>query len=215
MLTRRALEFALLLVLAPAALAWAYWARVLPTRTLFPALWLLALIALALLLADRTFDRRQFWNAAAVRPALPRILARFALAALGLTAVLAAVEPQRLLQLPRTNPGLWAVIMLGYPIASVYAQELAFRALFVHRYAPIFRSERAAVWASAIVFGLAHIVMLNPWAVAFTIPGGWLFADTYRRSRSLAAVCVEHALYGCFIFTIGWGYYFYAGSSQR
>ncbi len=42
--------------------------------------------------------------------------------------------------------------------------------------------------------------------------GGWLFADTYRQSRSLWLVCLEHALYGDLIFTIGLGTFFYHGA---
>lgn len=210
----RAIECAALFAFAPAALAACYRMAWLPTRTLFPALWLLALIAAALLLTDPTFPRSTLWNWAGLRGQWARILGRFALAAAALTALLALLEPARLLELPRHRTGLWLVIMFGYPVASVYAQELAFRTLFFHRYRVLFTSPRALAWASTLLFAAAHIVMQNPWAVAFSVPGGWLFADTFRRTNSTAAACVEHTLYGCFIFTIGWGAYFYAGSAR-
>jgi len=47
--------------------------------------------------------------------------------------------------------------------------------------------------------------------VALTLPSGWLFADTYRRSESLLAASIEHALYGGFLFTVGLGRHFYNG----
>lgn len=56
------------------------------------------------------------------------------------------------------------------------------------------------------------MVLQNWLAVAMTMAGGGLFAWRYDRSRSLAAVWVEHALWGCLIFTIGLGRYFYLGA---
>jgi membrane protease YdiL (CAAX protease family) len=64
---------------------------------------------------------------------------------------------------------------------------------------------------SAIAFSFAHIVFRNPWAILFTFVGGLMFASTYLKTRSNLAASVEHALYGCFVFTIGIGQYFYAG----
>jgi membrane protease YdiL (CAAX protease family) len=113
--------------------------------------------------------------------------------------------------------------MVLYPIFSVYPQEIAFRGMVHHRYRVVFvrflgtlgpgAVRIALVLMSAVVFSWAHVVMLNPWAIGFCLIGGLLFADTYERSRSLAAVSIEHALYGCWMFTAGWGYYFYAGGA--
>ncbi len=63
--------------------------------------------------------------------------------------------------------------------------------------------------ANALAFGYMHAVFRNPLAVVLALAGGALFAHTYDRTRSLCAVCFEHALYGCFIYTIGLGRYFY------
>ncbi len=35
-----------------------------------------------------------------------------------------------------------------------------------------------------------------------------MFAARYQQSRSLAASSFEHALYGCFLFTVGLGQFF-------
>jgi hypothetical protein len=48
-------------------------------------------------------------------------------------------------------------------------------------------------------------------AVVFSMIGGYFFATTYTRHKSLAAAFIEHSLYGCYLFTIGLGYYFYHG----
>jgi hypothetical protein len=45
-----------------------------------------------------------------------------------------------------------------------------------------------------------------------TLIGGWFFAETYARTRSMRLVWLEHALYGCLVFTIGLGDYFYHGN---
>lgn len=178
----------------------------------FPAIWLLAAICLVVLLRDRTFERRRLWNARGVFTGLRLIVLALAVAAPVLGAGLLAYEPDRLFSLPRNNPGLWAAIMVFYPVLSVYPQELAFRAYFFHRYAPLFGARPAMILASAVAFGYAHIILHNWVSVAFTTVGGMLFAFTYWRTRSLLAVCIEHALYGCYIFTVGWGWYFYGGS---
>ena len=69
------------------------------------------------------------------------------------------------------------------------------------------------VAASALVFGYAHIVLLNGVAVAMTVPGGALLAWAYARHRRLHLVCLEHALYGCLIFTVGLGRFFFSGAA--
>jgi hypothetical protein len=40
-----------------------------------------------------------------------------------------------------------------------------------------------------------------------------MFAGDYARRRSLGLACLEHGLYGCLIFTIGLGRYFYTGAA--
>ncbi len=198
-----------LFIAVPTALSF-----VLPARLLFPAIWLLAIISYVLLRRDPTFDRRQLWNAAPAWRALPGMLARFVAFAALLTGALWHFEPERLFIIPRTKPVLWAIIMVGYPILSVYAQEVAFRALFVHRYASVFRSDVAMVLACAAAFGYAHIIMHNTVAIAFCAIGGVLFTRTYLQTRSLLAVSIEHAIYGCWLFTVGWGWYFFAGAQR-
>jgi membrane protease YdiL (CAAX protease family) len=203
----RAVECLLVFVLAPGVLAWS--TRV---HVVLPAIWTLAGVCLILLWRDRTFDRRRLWNADAVGPALGAILTRFGIAAPLLVAALLVIEPARLLSLPREKPGLWVIIMVAYPVLSVYPQEVAFRAFFFHRYAGIFGEKWAMVAASSLAFGYAHVILHNWLAVGLSIAGGMLFGLTYWRTRSLPACCLEHALYGCFLFTIGWGEYLYGGS---
>lgn len=207
---RRA-EFALLFVAAPAMIA--IFRRDLGTA-LIPILLLFAALALTLLLTDRTFDRRTLWNAHTVRRVLPWIVGAFAAGAAMLTLGVLLFLPERLLAFPRNSPEMWMIVMLLYPLLSVYPQELIYRAFFFHRYAALFPSSVATVSASALAFGWMHIVFQNAVAVGLSALGGALFAWTYHRTRSVVAASVEHALYGCFVFTVGLGWFFYGGATH-
>jgi membrane protease YdiL (CAAX protease family) len=205
--TRRHIELVVLLGVGPALLA------------LGPR-WLVSLAILGggvagavALLLDRTFPRRQLWNAAAARPELARVLARTALVCLGILAVTALATPERLLAFPRQRPAVWAIVMVLYPI-SAFAQEIVYRPFFFHRYGALFRSPRARVLASAALFGWGHVSVNNVLAVVLTAAVGVLFASTYERTRSTLLVSLEHALYGDFVFTVGLGPLFYNATAR-
>ena len=104
------------------------------------------------------------------------------------------------------------MVMVFYPVFSVYPQELIFRAFLFHRYRPLFGSTRNLVIVSAVAFGLAHLFFANLLAPLLSAVGGWIFARTYARSDSTLQATIEHALFGCFLFTVGLGWYFYGGS---
>lgn len=176
-----------------------------------PPLVLAAGAALVYLRRQPGFDRRDLLRAGALRPALPGILLLWVPVTLVTTAAVAAVAPERLFDMPRQDTALWAAVIVGYPLLSVYPQEVLFRAFLLHRYAEVFRTGRVAAAASAVAFGFAHLLFGNVLAVVATLAGGWLFARRYQRTRSLAAVCAEHALYGITIFTVGLGDLFYHG----
>jgi len=120
--------------------------------------------------------------------------------------------PSKFLDLPRHHPTLWLAIMLLYPLLSVWPQEVIFRRFFFARYEKIFGTA-GLVPASALAFGFAHIIFLNWVAVVMTLGGGAIFASDYAKYRRLGLACLEHSLYGCLIFTIGLGRYFYTGAA--
>jgi membrane protease YdiL (CAAX protease family) len=66
--------------------------------------------------------------------------------------------------------------------------------------------------ASAAAFAFLHIIFRNSLAVALTFAGGLLFSARYAETSSLATSSFEHALYGCWLFTLGLGQYFYHGT---
>ncbi|UWP79366.1 CPBP family intramembrane glutamic endopeptidase [Dactylosporangium fulvum] len=177
-----------------------------------PALLVLTVVVAFYFRRARTFDRRDLWRASALLPALPSILRLFAAAAVVAVAGVFLFDRAHLFDLPLHNPGLWALITVAYPVVSVYPQELLFRAFLLHRYGPLFGTERVAACWSAVAFGFAHILFGNVLAVVLTLAGGWLFARRFQQTRSLLTACVEHALYGLLIFTVGLGRYFYHGT---
>lgn len=184
-----------------------------PPLLLMLVLW--ALVCITWLMRDRTFvlsqlgTRSQFWRG------VRRSMWAFVPLGFGLLAALWLVSPEQLFALPRGRPGLWALIMVGYPVVSVYPQEVIFRAFVFHRYRRLLRTRWAMVFASSAAFGYAHVMFKQPEiAVSLTAAGGLIFGLTYARTRSLAVVALEHSLYGCLLFTIGMGEFFYLGPAR-
>ena len=141
-----------------------------------------------------------------------RILVTYAVVVPCLIGLLWAIKPEVLFALPIKHTQLWLLIMVAYPFISVLPQELVYRVFFFERYRLLFGQGIAMVTASAAAFGFGHIVFHNWLAVLLTLPGGWLFGTTYRRTGSLRLAAIEHALYGCAVFTIGYGSFFYEGT---
>jgi membrane protease YdiL (CAAX protease family) len=177
-----------------------------------PALWCLAAYGLYRLLSDASFDRRLLWNPAALPAAAPQIFAIFAGCALVISAGVYFLLPPMLFNFVRRDPLFWAVVMLLYPVLSVYPQGIVYRVFFFQRYRALFPEPAALIFASALAFSFAHIIFRNPLAVVFTLIGGLLFAWRYAETGSLVTSSFEHALYGCWMFTIGLGEYFYKGA---
>jgi hypothetical protein len=177
-----------------------------------PVLWVVAGYAWWQLWRDPGFDRARLWNAAPLPGQLPSILKIFAVAALVIWLAVHRFAPSLEWSFIRRQPGFWAAVMLAYPVLSVYPQGVLYRAFFFERYAPLFPGRWTMIVASAAAFAFLHIIFRNPLAPALTFAGGLLFAYRYAETGSLATSCVEHALYGCWLFTVGLGGYFYHGT---
>ena len=177
-----------------------------------PALWLLAAYGLYRLLHDPNFDRGKLWNPAALPASAAHIVIAFALVALLVASGVHFLAPQRLFNFVRRAPAVWAIVMCLYPVLSVYQQGIVYRAFFFERYRSLFPNSVALIVASAVAFSFAHIIFRNPIAVSFTLVGGLLFAWRYAATGSLFTSAFEHALYGCGVFTVGLGRWFYHGA---
>ena len=177
-----------------------------------PTLLVAAGVAFAAMRRAGTMRRGELWRVSGVsRRDWAAMLARFGAGASLLAALLAALKPEALLSFPRAAPRFWLFVCAAYPALSVIPQGILYRALWEKRYAKAF-PPRASLVIGAALFAWAHVVFRNVPACAFTFVGGLFFLSSYRRTGSLLFSAVEHALYGDFIFTIGWGTFFYEGT---
>ena len=164
-----------------------------------PALWLLATYSLYRLLRDAAFERKLLWNENAFWGSAPQIVIVFVIAAALVGAAVYFLAPQMLFTFVRRSPAFWALVMLLYPVLSVYPQGIIYRAFFFQRYRALFPNDVLLIVMSAIAFSFAHIIFRNPIAVIFTLVGGLLFAWRYAETGLLFASSFEHALYGCWM----------------
>jgi uncharacterized protein len=188
-------------------LLWATADRVL----MLTALWGGGFICLLYLL--KNYKWREVWAGAGLDNRLRKtIIMRFAIltaVSVGLTILMV---PERFFAFPMDRTQMWALVMLLYPVLSALPQEIIYRAFFFRRYAGIIQAPDIMVTLSAIAFGLSHLMMNNWVAPLFCIFGGMIFGLHYTKHRSLKWAAIEHAAYGCMIFTVGLGYYFYIGN---
>jgi hypothetical protein len=201
------LECLLLFVVLPLAY------RFSPVRVpALPLLWLVCSYAAWQLLRDPGFDRTRLWNLQPLADHAGVILSVFAVAAVAIWLGVRWLAPQLEWNLVRARPALWAVVMVLYPVLSVYPQSLLYRAFFFERYAALFPDRWVLITLSAAAFAFLHIIFRNPLAVSLTFAGGLLFSARYAQTGSLATSSFEHALYGCWLFTVGLGRFFYHGA---
>ena len=182
------------------------------SHLIIPLLLLFAVGCGTLLWADRAFSASNAWGPLPTGEPLRRVVHRLAIGGGLLTLGMAVWSPELLGAFVRERPVIWALLMIVYPLLSVYPQELIFRAFLFHRYAPLLPSATAKIMASAGAFGWAHVVFGNWTAPLLSAAGGLLFALTYARTGSLRLAAVEHALWGGLIFSVGLGRYFYSGA---
>lgn len=201
-------EFVAIFVAAPAGFALFQ-----PRGLLIVGMWVLAAGALLLLLTDRSYDRRELVRVRGVKRELRRIGWMFVPLGFGMAVLMNKLMPEAFCYFPRERPVLWAAIMGLYPIFSVLPQSVIWRSFFLHRYRPLVGAGWPAVVAAAMMFGYAHVLFLNPVAPALTFAGGLLFTHTHLRTRSLPIAAIEHAMYGCLAFTLGYGQFLYTGNT--
>lgn len=201
-----AVESLILFVAIPLAYRFSPW----PVPAL-PCLWIAALYCYWQLRRDPSFPLARLWNPSPLTHQLPFIAGSFLIAATAIWLAVRSFAPGLLFDLVKAHPRLWALIMVFYPVLSVYPQSIIYRSFLMHRYAASFPSRFALILASAVAFSFMHIIFRNPLAIALTFLGGLLFAWRYEVTASLFTSSFEHALYGCWLFTIGLGDYFYHG----
>ena len=206
-----AAEFLLLFFVLPALFA--YTRHRVPPLT---GLWILTAYCLFVMSRDPRFAAASLWDASAIRLYAARILTLFAgVAVIGIFLVRKFAPRELFFGFPRSQPRQWGLLMVLYPLLSVYPQGIVYRAFIFERYRDLFRSDWEIVAASALAFTFAHIVYRNRLALGLSLLGGLLFAARYLQTGSLLVSSFEHALYGCALFTLGIGQWFHHASVRH
>ncbi|WP_369995521.1 CPBP family intramembrane glutamic endopeptidase [Winogradskyella sp.] len=115
------------------------------------------------------------------------------------------VDIENLFIVVKNKPLFWALMLFIYAFFSVYPQELIYRTFFFQRYESLFRNDALFILVNAAMFSLAHIFLKNILVMVLTFIGGILFALTFKKTKSTLLVSIEHAIYGCWLFTVGMG----------
>jgi membrane protease YdiL (CAAX protease family) len=205
-------EFFVLFLLAPILVRQAVHGERVP---LFLALLPVLVVALAMLAADPTFLLRKELSRGVRARTFLSILGLFLAGGGLLTAWVLSAHPDWFLEFPLNRPETYQRIMIGYPIASVAAQELVYRTFYFHRYGPLFGSRRGlAILLNGVLFGFGHIVIGTWFSIIATGAAGTVLALRYAATRSYWAVFLEHTIWGWLIFTIGIGRFFFTGVSN-
>lgn len=143
---------------------------------------------------------------------MKEIIPRWLLCCAAMLIFIHLYDPEKMFNLAHRKPEFILILFIAYPLLSALPQELIFCSFFFHRYESFFKSDRAKIIASAIVFAYAHVLYINWVAPLLSLIAGLIFAQTYAKTKSLALVTVEHALYGNALFLIGLGWYFWGGA---
>ncbi|MFC2109178.1 type II CAAX prenyl endopeptidase Rce1 family protein [Bacteroidota bacterium] len=116
-----------------------------------------------------------------------------------------ATTPEKLFYVVLQKPKLWLAILVVYSLLSVLPQEIIYRSFFFHRYSNLFPNKILFLFINAIVFSMGHLFFHDLLVTMLTFVGGFLFAFTFYKSKSLVLVTIEHIIYGCWLFTVGMG----------
>jgi membrane protease YdiL (CAAX protease family) len=103
------------------------------------------------------------------------------------------------------KPIKWLILLFVYTVFSVYPQELIYRTFYFQRYRDLFQNKKLLIFINAFVFSLAHLFFRKTLVLLITFIGGLLFALTFHKTKSTLLVSIEHAIYGCWLFTVGMG----------
>lgn len=117
-----AIEFLLLFFVGPTAFV--YTRHRIPA---IPALWAVLAYCLFVLLRDPSFYRGRLWDTVGFLRYAPTILSLFAVAVVTGTLLVLQYAPGTFLSLLRSNPLVWGLVMILYPVLSVYPQGIIYR----------------------------------------------------------------------------------------
>jgi membrane protease YdiL (CAAX protease family) len=204
-------EFLLLFVGIPILMA-VFFELLQRQRLLFSIIWLLAGVSAILLWRTPGWEFSKLWRG----PVLSKwrlILVYWLVTAATCLVFVFTLVPENFLALPKWRPELWMLIMIAYPVASAWPQEVIFRSLFFERYGSLFPGKWTLIAANGAAFGFGHLFYDSWVTIGMTAIGGAIMGWAYlTQGRSMLLAWVLHALAGQLIFTSGLGVFFYSGA---
>lgn len=144
----------------------------------------------------KQLDWKTFWKATAIKLSLIIIIT---------ISFVWVTDSTQLFNVLINKPLKWLMLLFIYSFFSVYPQELIYRTFFFKRYGSLLKSDSLFIFINAILFSLAHFFFRSPLVLLLTFLGGILFALTFKKTESTLLVSIEHAIYGCWLFTVGMG----------
>ena len=163
------------------------------------------------LLLDPSFSKQYLTNIKTSKHFLKHAAGRLGLSSLILLALTLILVPDHFLAFPKERTVTWIALGISYPVLSVVPQELLYRVFFFHRYYLLFEDKQKLILFSTLSFSFMHLIYHNLPAVLLTLFGGYFFSKTYNQTNSFIITCIEHAIYGYLLFTIGLGNAFFVG----
>ncbi|MEA2041897.1 MAG: CPBP family intramembrane glutamic endopeptidase [Bacteroidota bacterium] len=183
----------------------------------FPLMLVLIILGVAVyifLRKDKNFNTTTFTKVKVGKKTYKSMALVFILSAAIMTLMIYFIDSDKLFFLIKENPLLLILISVFYPLFSVIPQGLAYRALFFYRYGKLLPNDNIRILISGAVFSFGHILYKNPMVLIMTFGAGILFAWRYKKTNSLFASILEHALLGFWLFACGLGYFFVSGMVQ-
>ena len=165
---------------------------------------------LTILLIDKSFSFKDTFRFSKIKHVKFRLLVLVASFFIS-SCLLLILEPSMYLRFFKEFPIFALILPPLYTLFSVVPQTVVYRVLFFHRYAHIFKTKNEKLFASALVFSFAHIVMLNAPALILTFIGGIFFSKFYLKDKSILGSVLEHGAHGSLLFILGFGVYLYSG----
>ncbi|WP_396601313.1 CPBP family intramembrane glutamic endopeptidase [Algibacter sp. R77976] len=145
---------------------------------------------------SKTIKWQPFWKLTSIK---------FIFIAIITTVFVWVTDSESLFSVLLNKPLKWLMLLFIYSFFSVYPQELLYRTFFFRRYRSLFKNQSLFLFLNAILFALAHLFFGSVLVLILTFIGGLLFAYTFKQTQSTLLISIEHAIYGCWLFTVGMG----------
>ncbi len=141
-------------------------------------------------------NKTLFWSQLAVK---------FSIIAFFTSIITLVFYKEELFNAIQNNPLKSLIISAVYVFLSVIPQEFIYRKFYFLRYQTIFKNDYQIIGVNSAVFCLGHLFFNNLLVVAITLVGGFIFSWSYNNFKSFRFICIEHSLYGLWLYIVGLG----------